>query len=81
MNIERLVECHKFFRRSILVWAMSLATYMIVVTFSNLSNLTAVSATVFGSGLTILTGVIGLYQFLRGKDDQLLLGDKNESSS
>jgi hypothetical protein len=81
MNIEKLVECHKFFRRAILVWAMTLATYMVVVTFSSLSSLTAASATVFGSGLTILTGVIGLYQYLRSRDDKIFFGDKDESST
>jgi hypothetical protein len=80
MDLDKLVNQNKFFRRSVLVWAMTMSTYITLVTFTRIDTITMAGATVYGSGLTILTAVIGLYQFLRGKDDQLL-GAKNENSA
>lgn len=74
-TLKKFFNClaneQKLFRRAILVWAMVIITYWsfflmdvtIVTTISNAGA--AMVATIFG----ILTTVIGLYQYLRNKDD------------
>lgn len=68
--IEALFEEHKFVRRTAVLWALLLITFVTYVTFSQLPLLTASVAAALGSVVGILSVVIGFYIKSRQLDDQ-----------
>lgn len=66
--IYKMVEEHKFFRRSVLIWSMGLITYCTIQVFDKIGKLTAADAAVFSTVVGLLTITIGFYQWSRGND-------------
>lgn len=69
--IEALVAAPKFFRRVVLIWAMTLTTIVVlrVTTPEVLTKATAGGATIAVSAIGILLTVVTLYQWLRQQDE------------
>ena len=51
------------------MWAISIITYATIAMFSDITKITAPSATAYASVTALLTVVIGFYQWSRSKDD------------
>lgn len=77
---EDLANRQRLFRRLVLIWAMTIITYVIyVVADPNLLiQIGAAGATVVTGIIGILTTVIGFYQWHRQQDDSVK-GDNNDS--
>jgi hypothetical protein len=67
--IESLFEEHKLVRRLVVLWALGLITFVICVTFSDLTLLTASVAATVGTVVGILSVVINFYIRSRELDD------------
>ena len=67
--IESLFEEHKLVRRLVVLWALGLITFVICVTFSDLTLLTASVAAAVGTVVGILSVVINFYIRSRELDD------------
>lgn len=81
MGFKQLANEHKLFRRLILLWAMALITVIVVWTWLSPPDIPTSTAAALGTVTGILTAVIGLYQYLRGKDDDLFKQNKNRDSA
>ena len=69
--LDRLVNAHRLFRRAALVWACWLITWAVQRTFSAVPpDVPAGTAAALASVCGLLTVVVGLYQWSRGRDDQ-----------
>jgi hypothetical protein len=69
--VESLFEEHKLVRRLVVLWAVGLITFVIYVTFSDLTLLTASVAAAVGTVVGILSVVINFYTRSRELDDVL----------
>lgn len=69
--LDALFERHKLVRRAALVWACWLISVVVlrVTETEALPHITGPVATVVGAVIGILTVVVGLYQWLRARDD------------
>lgn len=56
---------HMVFRRLALVWAVCLITWVVVRVFTDLTLITSAVAMALGSVTVLLTGVVGLHQYGR----------------
>ena len=68
--VERLFEEHKLVRRVLVFWALGLITFVILVSFNDLTLLTASVAAAVGTVVGILSVVIGFYIRSRELDDK-----------
>ena len=68
--IEKLFEEHKLVRRLLVFWALSLITFVILVTFNDLTLITASVAAVVSTIVGILSVVINFYVRSREVDDR-----------
>ncbi|HRQ57643.1 MAG TPA: hypothetical protein PLN31_09500 [Azoarcus taiwanensis] len=69
--LDALFERHKFVRRAALIWACALITVVLlrVTTPEALPLVSPPVATIVVAVIGILSTVIGLYQWLRHRDD------------
>lgn len=67
---DDFLEKHKIFRRLALLWAMSLITYAVWVTFTDVSLITAAVVSALSLVVGLLATVIGFYMHSRFKDDR-----------
>ena len=67
--IGRLIEANKLIRRLVLVWAVVLNTWVVYKVFTDPPDITTGTAAALASVITIFTGVIGFYQWSRGRED------------
>lgn len=70
MDIEALFNKHKLVRRLLLLWAVSLITFVLVAYTENMGKIQAADATVIIGVIGILTTVLTLYQVQRHKEDR-----------
>lgn len=66
--LKKLVEEHKFFRRLVLVWSISLITYTVVEAIDKFGKLTSSDATVCAATIGILSVAIAFYQWSRNAE-------------
>ena len=67
--VESLFEEHKLVRRSTVLWAVLLITFVVVVSFSQIELITTPVAVAIGSVVGILSVVINMYLKLRAMED------------
>ena len=67
--LDSFFERHKGARRLLLFWAMALITYATHAMFSDITAITAPSATAYGLVTGLLSAVIAFYQWSRAKDE------------
>jgi uncharacterized membrane protein YdjX (TVP38/TMEM64 family) len=67
-KLADLFEKHQFVRRSLVIWAVCLITWVVVIVFSDIAAITAAAASAFGMVIGILATVIGFYQWARSQD-------------
>ena len=67
--LDSFFERHKGARRLLLFWAMALITYATHAMFSDITAITAPSATAYGLVTGLLSGVLAFYQWSRAKDE------------
>lgn len=70
--LDRLANRQKLFRRLILVWAIGLVTLVVLRATEPdvLSSATGAGATIVTAAIGILTTVVGLYQWMRQRDEE-----------
>lgn len=66
--IHRLVEQHKFFRRLVLIWSMTLITWVVFQVFAEPSTITAASATALATIVGLLATAIAFYNYSRHQE-------------
>ena len=67
--INDLFEKHKLVRRLLVLWAIVLITWVVVVTFSDISLISAPGATALSVVVGILGTAVAFYQWSRSRDD------------
>lgn len=70
MDIEALFNKHKLVRRLLLLWAVSLITFVIVTYAEKMGQVQTVDGTIIIAVIGILTTVLSVYQFQRHKEDR-----------
>lgn len=80
---SELANRQMLFRRLVLIWAMTIITYVIYVVTDHqlLIQIGAAGATIVTGIIGILTTVIGFYQWHRQQDDNLETLKKEEESN
>lgn len=77
--VECLFEDHKFMRRSLVYWCMTLITLATYAVFKEPEKITAASATAISTITGLLTVVIGFYLKSRELDEKHELADKSDT--
>jgi len=67
--IKDLVEKHKLIRRLTLLWAVILITAVVIRVFWFPIDIPSGTAAALSTVVGILTVVIGLYKYMRGRED------------
>lgn len=77
----KLFSEQKFFRRTILMWAMVMFTHWSIFLMDNelLINIGAAGAAVVSTVFTILTAIISFYQWHRKQDDERDVKETDQS--
>ena len=80
---SELANRQMLFRRLVLIWAMTIITYVIIVVTDHqlLIQIGAAGATIVTGIIGILTTVISFYQWHRQQDDNLEALSKEEESN
>ena len=69
MSMKNLIEKHKLIRRLTLLWSLILITAVVIKVFWFPIDIPNGTAMALGTVVGILGTVIGLYKWMRGKED------------
>lgn len=71
MYLDALANEQKLFRRALLVWAMTLFTWVVLKVFGTpFAEISTHVVAAMGIVNSMLVAVIGLYQWLRARDEE-----------
>jgi predicted metal-binding membrane protein len=68
--LDALFEKHKFVRRTLVFWSVSLITWVTLQMFTDIALINEASATAYTVLVGALGVVLGFYQWMREKDNE-----------